>query len=142
MIPFPVQAAEEDSAEPAGGPVGRLLQSVRNLLATVLNVGRTRLELLTVEFQLEAQRVVVLLLLGVLTVFSAGIALAFIAVTVIVAFWDTHRVLAALFVTGTFLGIAVVSGVLLAYRIRAKPRLLAGTLAELAEDARRLRDAP
>ena len=42
------------------GPIGRLLRSASELLATVLAIGRTRLELLSVELQLELRRVAVI----------------------------------------------------------------------------------
>ena len=137
-----MRPGEEDSAEPAGGPIGRLIRSTRNLVATLLTIVRTRLELITVELQIEAQRVAILAVLAVVALFAAGIGLIFAAVTVILIFWDTHRVLAAFMVTGAFVGVSLVSGLVLFNKIRTKPRLLAATLAELAADARRLRGAP
>lgn len=137
-----MRPGEEDSAEPAGGPIGRLIRSTRNLVANLLTIVRTRLELITVELQIEAQRVAILAVLAVVALFAAGIGLIFAAVTVILIFWDTHRVLAAFMVTGAFVGVSLVSGLVLLNKIRTKPRLLAATLAELAADARRLRGAP
>jgi uncharacterized membrane protein YqjE len=53
---------------------------------------------------------------------------------VILLFWDTHRVLAAVGVTGTFFVIAIVAAFVLRAKLRAKPPLLDATLAELKKD--------
>jgi uncharacterized membrane protein YqjE len=135
-----VQERDEESApQPAEGPVGRLLGSASNLLATVLTIGRTRLELLSIELQLEVRRIATLLVLAFVALFAAGVSLMLAGLAVILIFWDTHRVLAALVVTACFVGIALSAGLILTYKIRSKPRPLAGTLAELATDSRRLR---
>jgi len=137
-----VRAAEEEPTETAGGPVGRLFRSIRGLFATLLTMGHTRLELLTVELELEAQRLAVMVVLGIVALLGVGFGVIFAGMTVIVVFWDTHRILAAVFVTIAFLGTGVIAALRLAGRIRTKPKLLAGTLAELAADARRLRGSP
>lgn len=131
-----MQASE---AEPVRGPVGRLLGSLGNLLATALAIGRTRLELLTVEVQLEIRRSAELLLWALVALFTAGIGLLLAGVLVIIVFWDSHRVLAAAMVTAAFLAVALLATAILAYRVRTKPRLLQGTLAELKRDSERLR---
>lgn len=136
------EPGDETAAESPDGPVSRLFASVSNLLATLLTIGRTRLELLSVELQLEVRRIAELLVLAFLTLFAAGVGLMLAGLAVILIFWDTHRVLAAVLVTGTFVGIAAVSALILAYKIRTKPRLLEGTLAELAADSQRLRKLP
>ena len=133
---------EEAAAESPEGPVSRLFASAGNLLATLLSIGRTRLELLSIELQLEVRRIAELLVLAFLTLFAAGVGLMVAGLAVILVFWDTHRVLAAVLVTGTFAVIAAVSALMLAYKIRTKPRLLESTLAELAADSQRLRKSP
>jgi uncharacterized membrane protein YqjE len=61
---------------------------------------------------------------------------------VILTFWDDHRVLAAVLVTGTFLGAAAVAALVLARKVREKPAMLEGTLAELGRDSEELRGRP
>lgn len=126
----------------APGPVGRALDSARNLLATLLALGRTRLELLTVELQLEVRRSVEVAAWLLIAIQAAMIGLIMIAFLLIVIFWDEHRVLVASLVTGGFLLVACVAGLTVAGKLRRKPRMLAGTLAELSADAERLRGQP
>jgi len=126
----------EEEGVPEPGPVSRLLGSVSNLLTTLLTIGRTRLELLSVELQLEVRRVTTLLVLAFIALFATGVGLLVAGLAIILVFWDTHRVLAALLVTGFFIGIALVAMLVLAHRIRNKPRFLEHTLAELDADSR------
>jgi len=121
------------------GPIGRLLRSASELLATVLAIGRTRLELLSVELQLELRRIAVLAALGFVALFAASIGLVMAGAAVIIAFWDTHRVLAALGVTAGFFALGLAAVVALVRQLRRGPRLLAGTLGELQRDVDNLR---
>lgn len=101
-------------------------------------MGRTRLELLSVELQLEWRRTLGLAVWAAVAVLAGGIGLLLAAVTVIVVFWDSHRVLAAVLVTAAFLGLAIAASAVIAYRLRTRPPLLEGTLAELARDQEQL----
>lgn len=121
------------------GPIGRLLRSASELLATVLAIGRTRLELLSVELQLELRRIAVLAALGFAALFAGSIGLVMAGAAVIIVFWDTHRVLAALGVTAGFFAICLAAVVALVRQSRRGPRLLAGTLGELQRDVDNLR---
>lgn len=123
----------------APGPLGRLIGSAGDLLAGLITIGRTRLELLTVELQLELRRIAELLVLAFVALMAGGIGLLMGGLSIIFAFWDTHRLLAAGLVTATFLALAAVAALLLARRVRDRPRALEGTLAELARDAEQLR---
>lgn len=122
----------EDTAPRA--PASGLFRSLSNLLATVIGLAQTRLELLTTELQEEIHRAAGLLVWGFIALLSAGVGLVFVGITVIIAFWDTDRVLAAIFVTAAILTLAAIAVVVLVVRIRGRPRLLDATRAELAKD--------
>ena len=62
----------ENNTPSAGGPISKLLQSLRNVLASLIDVGQTRLELLTLELQVEVRRAAGLLAIGFFTIFFAG----------------------------------------------------------------------
>jgi uncharacterized membrane protein YqjE len=129
-------------ADPAAGPASQLLRSAVQLFGTVVEAAQTRAELLTTEVEEEIQRVARLLLLGVAALL-AGILGALIAgFVVVIVFWDTHRVAAALFVFVVFALAAVICGLAVRRELRAKPRLLEATRAELARDVARLRKHP
>jgi uncharacterized membrane protein YqjE len=58
---------------------------------------------------------------------------------VIFVFWDTHRLLAALLMTGVLLAVAAIAGLVLRAKLKSRPPLLDETLAELAKDREQLR---
>jgi uncharacterized membrane protein YqjE len=121
------------------GPVGRLLASTGGLLASLVDIGRTRVELLAVEVQEEIRRTAGLLALGFAALFAAGVGCLLAGLTLIFAYWDTHRVLVASLVTLAFFLAAAAAALALSARLKARPRLLADTLAELERDRDTLR---
>ncbi len=129
--------ADQDGAA-TGGPAGRFFASARRLLAQLLAIGRTRMELLSVELRLELQRALQLFVWAAVAVFAGGIGLLLAGVTVIIAYWDSHRLLAALLVTMAFLGLALAAIAVAARKAQTRPPPLEGTLAELARDRERL----
>jgi len=139
---------DDDRVSPLGdprsgdyaGPVSGLFRSLTNLLATVVAIAQTRLELLTTELQEEIHRAAGIMLWAFLTLFAAGIGLLLGAMAVIFVFWNTHRLLASVLVTSLFFGIAIVSGLVLRAKVRSKPHMLDGTLAELAKDRAQLQN--
>jgi uncharacterized membrane protein YqjE len=116
------------------GPVGGLFHSVAQLVATVIGVAQTRLELLSTELQEEVHRVAEIAILSAVALIAAGAGLFLLALAVIFVFWDTHRVAASVGVTATFFAISVVAALVLRAKVRAKPPLLDATLAELKKD--------
>jgi uncharacterized membrane protein YqjE len=121
------------------GPASQLLRSAVQLFGTVVEAAQTRAELLTTEVEEEIQRVARLLLLG-FAALLAGILGALIAgFVVVILFWDTHRVAAALTVLAVFVLAAAICGWAVWRELRARPRLLEATRAELARDVERLR---
>lgn len=133
------EVAGESAARPARGPVTRLAGSLRGMLATLVGIGHTRLDLLTVELQLEVRRATSILLLGAVVLACAAAGFLMVGIAVILAFWDTQRLLAALLVATAYLGVAVICAALILRRLQARPRPFEGTLSELARDAEQLR---
>jgi uncharacterized membrane protein YqjE len=124
----------------SGGPISGLLQSLTRAFATLVAMAQTRLELLTVEIQEEIQRAAALLLWAFVAALAAGIGLFLATLAVIFAFWDTYRVLAAVSMTVVFFAIAIGAALYLRNQLRTRPRMLDGTLSELANDRQRLDD--
>jgi uncharacterized membrane protein YqjE len=114
--------------------MGGLFTSIAQLLATAVGIAQTRLELLSTELQEEMHRVAEIMVFAAIALLAAGIGLFLLALVIIFVFWDTHRMAASIGVTSVFLLIAVVAGVALRAKIRAKPPLLDATLAELKKD--------
>ncbi len=115
-----------------------LFDSVRRTLATVLALGQTRLELLSVEIEEQIEFATGVLLWSIAAIFFGSLAVLVLALTVVIAFWDTHRLLVAGLVTAALAGIAGVAVLAVRSRLRNRPRLLAATLDELKRDAQAL----
>ena len=115
--------------------------SLRRALATLIEIAHVRLELVGLEFEATVQHWLNLLLWSALALFSASLAILMLLLTVLIAFWDTHRLLAAGLITGLLAGTALGAIFVVRRRIRTHPRLLAATVAELRRDAAALRDA-
>lgn len=114
--------------------MGGMFTSVAQLLATVLGIAQTRLELLSTELQEEIHSAAEIMLFAAIALLAAGVGLFLLALVVIFVFWDTHRMAASIGVTSAFFLIAVVAGLVLRAKVRAKPPLLDATLAELKKD--------
>ena len=67
----------------------------------------------------------------------ALLAFAFAVSALIVALWDTHRILGLLGGTAAFIVLATLCGVLAARLLREQPKVLEGSLQQLREDQRR-----
>jgi uncharacterized membrane protein YqjE len=129
-----VAAEESDPQASSGG----LLQSLRNLAATLVGVLQTRLELLVTEVEEERVRLGRLLALAAVAIFFLSLSVLTLTLFVIVLFWDTYR----LPVIGGLAVVYLVIGGTAAFAARrqvsAKPRLFSASLAELIKDRERL----
>jgi len=131
--------SDEDQSQ---GPATILLRSLVRLGGTLLATAQTRVELLTTEASEDLERGVRILLWGFIAVLSGVLALLLAGITVIVYFWDTHRMAAAVGVTLVFVVIAAVAAWVSRQRLQEKSRLLDATRTELARDVTMLRRDP
>ncbi len=123
-------------------PEQGVIASLRRVAATLLKLARTRLELVSVEFEEQFEYAVSLLLWGVAAIFFGSLAVLLVALTIVIAFWDQHRLLAAGLVTAAFLLAAVVAASVVRNRLRRRPRFLAATARELQRDSAALDGEP
>jgi uncharacterized membrane protein YqjE len=109
----------------------------RGLLQVAFEALRTRLDLAAVELEIHLLLLVRTLawLLGALACALLGLLCG--ATALIVALWNTHRMLGLLGGSFVFLALAALLGYLGLRTLRVRPGPLDGSLAELAEDARR-----
>jgi uncharacterized membrane protein YqjE len=135
---IPDDAGPDEPGRPTG-PLRQLIASVSGLLATVIGVGRTRLELLSVELREELHRTATLVVWGAVAVLAAGGGVLFAGLAIIFAFWDTHRILAAVLVTLGYFVLAAVAALVVRSELRSRPPFLQATLGELARDEDELR---
>jgi len=130
---------DDNSEDRSSAPVAGLFHSLNNFIATLVAIAHTRLQLLTTELQEEVQSVGQMLVWSFVALFAAMMALFLGALTVIFVFWDTHRILAALLMTGAFLLIAAIAAIVLWRKVQNRQPMLDATLAELAKDRDQLR---
>jgi uncharacterized membrane protein YqjE len=117
---------------------GGLLDSVKVLAGTLLAMAHTRLELLSTEIEEQRAWLGSILVWTLVALFCAGVGVVLATLFVVMALWDTHRLLALgipaiLFLLGGALAWLAVLG-----KVRAKPRLFAASLGELSKDRKEL----
>ena len=117
---------------------GGLLSSIKQLVATIVAIVQTRLELLANELHAERQRLVQMLALGIAAVFFLAFGFLLLTFLVIAMFWDTNR----LFAIGGFALLYLIIGAALAAAARGRAaagtRLFEASLGELKKDRDRL----
>jgi uncharacterized membrane protein YqjE len=123
--------AESGDARSTPG-IGNALGS---LVASAINLVRTRLELASVEFAEERERAKEVLVLAVCGLLAGSFALLFASVLVIAYFWDTYRLTAVAGVVAFYVIIAVVIFSRLKQIGQHAHTPFAATLAELENDA-------
>jgi uncharacterized membrane protein YqjE len=113
-----------------------LMHSVQGLLATLLGLARTRLELLSVEMQELLARLVLVMVGAVAAILLAALALGFGAVALVMWAAPEHRVAVSAGLALAFLAAAA----LIAWRVRraARARPFAASLDELERDDKAL----
>lgn len=126
----------------AQGPATSLLRSLVQLGGTLLAVAQTRVELLTTELSEDLERGLRILLWAMVGLLAGILGLLLAGITVVIYFWDTHRMAAALGVTAMFLVLAAIAGLSFRRQLQQKPRLLDATRAELRHDVAALRNEP
>jgi uncharacterized membrane protein YqjE len=112
-------------------------RALRGLLAAVLEALRTRLDLAAVELEIHLRALLRMLVWAAGAIVCAMLALAFGVTAIVMALWDTHRMLALLGGAVTFIVLAVVFGYLGMRTLRVEPGMLEGSLDQLQEDSRR-----
>ena len=115
--------------------------AVRRIGATVLDMLQTRLELAAVEIEEESRRLLGYFVLALLALILFGLAMLLVALAIILVFWDSYRIEAAIALAALF-GIASgLVGLKLRADFAARPRLLAATVGELNKDINFIRNA-
>jgi uncharacterized membrane protein YqjE len=115
-----------------------MLGSVRELARNLLSLAETRARIAATELEEQVARLAEILVWAAVALFFSGVAAVFIAILIVLLFWDSHRLLAAGLLAAIFVGIAAASALVARARLRERPKFLAATLAELKQDAERI----
>ncbi len=123
-----------------GGENSGLFAALKNIAATLLASGKTRLELLGNEIEEEKLRAIQLVLTAQGMVFCFGVGAVLAVVLLAELFWDNRFLL-----LGTLVGLFLILGgvfYMMFKRATHRPdRVFAASIAELQEDIRQLKEA-
>ncbi len=125
-------------AEETGAAEGGLFASLKALSANLLGIVQTRLELLAADVAEERERLIALLVLALLALFSLGVGVVLLAILIVVALWESHRLVTLAVLAAFFLTAGVGVGWLALYKLRSQPRLFDASIAELGKDRQHL----
>jgi uncharacterized membrane protein YqjE len=114
--------------------VDAILSSIKNLGSTAVEMIQTRLELFSSDIQIGWQRLLSVLVLVIITLFSLLFGLVLLAILIVVLYWDSHRVLVLSLMAGGFLSIGILLALFVRAQINAMPKLFEASLGELAKD--------
>ena len=112
------------------------------MVGTLVQLLHTRVELFTTELEEEMHRIAVLLVWSAVSIFCSGLFVLMLSLTVVIAFWDGHRLLAASVMTTLLLLMVVISLLTLRAKLKGHPRLLAASRDELRRDGEALGSDP
>ena len=129
---------DPNGSKPAQGHPTGLFDSLKQLLETLAGIAHTRIELLGTEVEEQVARLSGMLLWTIVSLFLAFTAAVLIAVAVLVTFWDTNRILAAVLLAAGYAVLALFSWLRVRALARVRPHLFQATLEELAKDRDRL----
>lgn len=119
---------------------GGIFASVKNLAATLVAMGRTRLEMLGNEIAVEKQRFLSLLMLSQAMMFCLILGVILLVVLMALLLWD-QRLLVIAGMAIFFLGLAGYLYIRVQRLLHPPESVFANSLAELKEDLRLLKAA-
>ena len=111
-----------------------MLGPVREFARTLLSFVLTRTRLAATELEDQALRLIEILVWIAVALFFIGIATVFIALLVVLLFWDSNRLLAAGLLAALFVSIGTGATLIARRLLRERPKFLGATLAELERD--------
>ncbi len=127
-----------DPGDAGTGTGTGIVQSLRNLAVTLVELLRTRFELLATELDEERIRLLQLLFWAVAALFFFGVCILLLTVLAVAVFWDSHRITAIVALAGVFLAAGIVMAIGVRNRMHARSRLFSASLQELQRDKDRL----
>ena len=131
--PAPLPEASEATSAPG---------TVRGLFAALLDALQTRLELAEVELEIHLRALVRSLIWAAVAVACAMLGVTCGVMAVIVALWNSHRMLGLIGGMVVFVGLAALFGYQGVRALRTRSGVLEGWFEQLAEDKRRARGGP
>ena len=126
------------SEQRAGEAATGILQSLRNLAATLVALLQNRLELLVTDLEEERIRLLQLLFWAAGALFFFALGVLMITMLIVLLLWDSHRIVGVAVLAAVFIAIGVGLAIGVRNRMHVRPRLFSSSLDELAKDKDRL----
>jgi uncharacterized membrane protein YqjE len=120
------------------GEAKGLFESLKGLAASLAAIAHTRLDLLSSDLEEDREQLVSMLVMTLVALFCLGVGMVLLAILVVVAFWDSYRLLVLGGLTGIFLAGGAATWWFALCKLRTKPRLFAASMAELSKDRQQL----
>ncbi len=111
-----------------------LLGSLAAFVSTMLGVAHTRLELLSTDLEEDRAHLLALVCWYAGAMFCLGLGLVLLAIFVVVAFWETHRLISLGILAVFFLLMGLLAYVFARRSAKSKPKLFSASLLELLKD--------
>lgn len=121
------------SAERAASEEG-VLASLQRFGTTLVMLAHTRLKLAGTELEEQVAHAASIVVWIVVTLVLGSLALIMAIILVLVAFWESHPLLAATMITVTLALGTLGAWLTLRHHVRTRPKFLAATLLELERD--------
>ncbi|WP_297460768.1 phage holin family protein [Ferrovum sp.] len=125
-------------SEKISGARAGLFSSLRVLATTLVAVAHTRLDLLSTELEEEREYFLAQLVLILMALFLLGIGVVLATILLVMAFWDTHRLLVLGLFSGFFLGAGMMAWGVAWRKARVKPKPFSASLSELFKDRQQI----
>lgn len=115
-----------------------LFVSIKNMATTLVAVVQTRLDILSTDLEEGRERLISLLAMAFISLFCLCVGVVLLAMFIVIAFWDTHRLLVLGLLTSFFLVAGAILCGLAVRALKSMPRLFKASLNELAKDKQHL----
>lgn len=115
-----------------------LLESLTSFASTLVGITHTRLNLVSNDLEEYHSHVVAQLVLTQVAQFFIGMGVVLATILLVVAFWDTERLLVLGSLAAFYLVVGLAAGAVAMHRARARPRPFAASLSELYKDRQQL----
>jgi len=110
------------------------MASLSALASTLVAIIHTRLDILSTDIEEEREHLLSLVALSLIALFCLMVGVVLMTVLLIVALWETYRLLAIGSLAGLFLTAGLIAWYHVKRKAKAKPRLFLASLLELRKD--------
>jgi len=111
-----------------------LLASLRRFGTTLVSLAHTRLKLAGTELEEQIAHAASIVVWMVIALVLGSLSLVMAIILLLIAFWDSHPLLAAGLITITLSLATLGAWLTLRHHLRTRPKFLAATLLELERD--------